>query len=143
MDDVLTKPIELAELNAKIEQWFPSKGQAHDDAAGGARSAADTRDLTETSLTMEFCLAHDEDVGALRAAIRDRRRDALARATHRIKGAARMYGDTGLAEAAAALERIVAANSAWESAEAAARKVETETDRLFAQIGWMRKSRSA
>jgi signal transduction histidine kinase/CheY-like chemotaxis protein len=143
MDDVLTKPIELKDLKAKLEHWLPlrtsieaSVAEAdHDDSAVPPYAA-------DTSLTGEFCLAHEEDMGLLRDALREQRPDAVARAAHRIKGAARMYGEKALAEAAAKLEEAARAGG-WQAAETAARRIDGETERLFARTGWSTRSRRA
>jgi CheY-like chemotaxis protein/HPt (histidine-containing phosphotransfer) domain-containing protein len=137
MDDVLTKPIELRELKAKLEHWLPLRTGAAAALDGEARLAPDG------SITGEFCLAHDEDMDLLRKAVRERRPDSVARAGHRIKGAARMYGDEALATAAAELERIARESESWDSIEAAARIVDRETQRLFRHAGWLSQSRSA
>jgi signal transduction histidine kinase/DNA-binding response OmpR family regulator len=139
MDDVLTKPIELRELKAKLEHWLPSQ------AGQKARSLADAeaRLAPDSSITGEFCLAHDEDMEMLRKAVRDRRPDAVARAAHRIKGAARMYGDEPLAAAAAELERFARESESWAEIEGVARTVDRETQRLFSRTGWANQSRRA
>jgi HPt (histidine-containing phosphotransfer) domain-containing protein len=93
-------------------------------------------------LTGEFCLAHDEDMGLLRDALREQRPEAVARAAHRIKGAARMYGDDALADAAAKLEEA-ARDGAWHVTETAAHRVHGETERLFARKRWSKASRRA
>jgi response regulator RpfG family c-di-GMP phosphodiesterase len=140
MDDVLTKPIELRELKAKLDHWLPLKG-AEPEAAHLPHVAA--RVAPDGSITGEFCLAHDEDMDLLRKAVRDRRPDSVVRAGHRIKGAARMYGDELLAAAAAELERIARESESWDTIEAAARTVDRETQRLFAHSGWLSQSRRA
>jgi signal transduction histidine kinase/DNA-binding response OmpR family regulator len=137
MNDVLTKPIELRELQAKLEQWLPSRVAERE----GAPHAADDSP-PDASITGEFCVAHDEDMEMLRGAIRERRRDAIARAAHRIKGAARMYGDEPLAAAAADLERLTRGDG-WDATETAVRNVDRETQRLFARAGWSSESRRA
>jgi signal transduction histidine kinase/DNA-binding NarL/FixJ family response regulator len=144
MDDVLTKPIELKDLKAKLEQWLPPRmlsvdrrvHAAVDDGSAKPQSSADT------SLTGEFCVAHDEDMGLLRDALREQRSESVARAAHRIKGAARMFGDDALADAAAKLEEAARAG-AWQATETAARRVDGETARLFARTGWSKGSRRA
>jgi len=98
--------------------------------------------VPDTGLTGEFCLAHDEDMALLRDALRERRPEAVARAAHRIKGAARMYGDGALADAAANLEDAARAG-VWETTETAAGRVDGETVRLFASTGWPKTSRRA
>jgi signal transduction histidine kinase/CheY-like chemotaxis protein/HPt (histidine-containing phosphotransfer) domain-containing protein len=143
MDDVLTKPIELKELKAKLEQWLPLRGAPVAGARSESGSADDSPASVETGLTGEFCMAHDEDMALLRDALRQRQHDTVARAAHRIKGAALMYGDGTLAEAAAQLERIARAGGAWEATASAARQVDEQTDRLFARAGWQSRRRSA
>ncbi len=143
MDDLLTKPIELKELKAKLELWLPLRGAPEDSGIQAGRAAADSGEALDTGLTGEFCVAHDADMTLLRDALREQRHDTVARAAHRIKGAALMYGDTSLAEAAAQLERIARAGGAWEVTESAARQVDEQTDRLFARAGWQSRRRSA
>jgi two-component system sensor histidine kinase EvgS len=143
MDDLLTKPIELKELKAKLELWLPLRAPSEDVEVRTARAADDSREAGDTSLTGEFCMAHDADMTLLRDALREHRHDTVARAAHRIKGAALMYGDTSLAEAAAQLERIARAGGAWEVTESAARQVDEQTARLFERAGWQGRRRSA
>jgi CheY-like chemotaxis protein/HPt (histidine-containing phosphotransfer) domain-containing protein len=151
MDDLLTKPIELKELQAKLGEWLPAHEASArlplppfaDPARAVSSAEPEARDEPETSLTGEFCMAHDADMATLRGALRKGRHDAVARAAHRIKGAALMYGDATLAEAAAQLENIARAGGGWESTEAAARRVDEQTDRLFAHTGWPHRRRSA
>ena len=139
MNDVLTKPIELRELQAKLEQWLPLRVAEREAAPP---TGSESRLASDASITGEFCVAHDEDMAMLRGAVLARRRDAIARAAHRIKGAARMYGDEPLAAAAAELERLTRGDG-WDVTEAAARNVDRETQRLFARTGWSDKSRRA
>jgi CheY-like chemotaxis protein len=144
MNDVLTKPIELKALKAKLAHWLPLGRLAVDARAPAAdgNESAETQALPDAGLTGEFCLAHDEDMALLRDALRERRPEAVARAAHRIKGAARMYGDGALADAAANLEDAARAG-VWETTETAAGRVDGETVRLFARTGWAKGSRRA
>jgi CheY-like chemotaxis protein/HPt (histidine-containing phosphotransfer) domain-containing protein len=144
MNDVLTKPIELKHLKAKLEHWLPLRKSACDASApeAGDNDDVDAQALTDTSLTGEFCLAHDEDMALLRDALREQRPESVARAAHRIKGAARMYGDGALADAAASLENAARAG-VWQATETAARRVDGETERLFTRTGWSKGSRRA
>ena len=144
MNDVLTKPIELKALKAKLAHWLPLGRLALDARAPAAdgNESAETQALPDTGLTGEFCLAHDEDMALLRDALRERRPEAVARAAHRIKGAARMYGDGALADAAANLEDAARAG-VWETTETAAGRVDGETVRLFTSTGWSKRSRRA
>jgi signal transduction histidine kinase/DNA-binding NarL/FixJ family response regulator len=144
MDDVLTKPIELKDLKEKLEHWLPLRALPSGvQTLVAAQPGTDSRHAADTSLTGEFCLAHDEDMDVLRGALLERRHDAVARAAHRIKGAALMYGDNTLAEAAAELEQVARAGGTWEATETAARRVDVETQLLFARTGWLSQSRSA
>ena len=135
MDDVLTKPIELKDLKAKLEHWLPLRTLPLDASAAAADDDGAGESPADTSLTGEFCIAHDEDMGLLRDALREQRPEGVARAAHRIKGAARMYGDGALADAAAKLEEAARAG-AWQATEQAAQRVDGETERLFARTGW-------
>jgi HPt (histidine-containing phosphotransfer) domain-containing protein len=144
MDDVLTKPVELKDLKAKLEHWSPLRMPLGSRSGAAARQQdTDGEPPADTSLTGEFCLAHDEDMDLLRDALREQRHEAVARAAHRIKGAAKMYGDGALADAAAKLEDAARAGGAWQDTETAARRVDGETERLFARTGWPTRSRSA
>jgi signal transduction histidine kinase/FixJ family two-component response regulator len=143
MDDVLTKPIELKDLKAKLEHWLPLRRPPLEaDMAADDDGAAEQPRSADSSLTGEFCVAHDEDMGLLRDALRAQQADAVARAAHRIKGAARMYGDGALADAAAKLEDAARAG-AWQDTETAAQRVDGETARLFDRTGWPARSRRA
>jgi signal transduction histidine kinase/CheY-like chemotaxis protein len=143
MDDVLTKPIELAELKGKLEHWLPLRALSPDSmtstSVGNVQGAA----ATDAEFTTEFCLAHEEDMEGLRAAMRERKQEAVTRAAHRIKGAARMYGDTPLADAASLLEQVARGGSGWDAIELASRRVHEQTLRLFERVGWVSQSRSA
>src|SRR6185436_5742424 len=62
MNDVLTKPIELKDLKAKLEHWLPAVV-----GPGVAASAPKPKRPVESSaisLTGEFCSAHDADMDA-------------------------------------------------------------------------------
>ncbi len=141
MDDVLTKPIELKDLKAKLEHWLPLRALPLDANALEATDVGAASGPEDASLTGEFCLAHDEDMGLLRDALREQRLDGVARAAPRIKGAARMYGDAALADAAAKLEEAARAG-AWPATETAARRVDGETQRLFSRTGWPARRRA-
>jgi diguanylate cyclase len=134
MDDVLTKPIVLDELRAKLERWMP-----HARALPPARAARDE----DASLAEEFCEAHEEDLELLRQALRSQQLEGVTRAAHRIKGAARMFGDEPLAAAAAQLEQLARAQESWESLESAAGAVRSTTEQLFARTGWTEGRRRA
>jgi CheY-like chemotaxis protein/anti-sigma regulatory factor (Ser/Thr protein kinase) len=143
MNDLLTKPIVLAQLRERLERWLPlqasSSGAGNTATIGSGRASR----LFDASFTADFCLAHEEELESLRGALRERRQDAVLKAAHRINGAARMFGETALAEAAAQLEQLARAGDTWEATEAAAGRVDEQSDRLFARTGWAgRKSRA-
>ncbi len=149
MEDVLTKPIVLAELQSKLERWLP-RGPQNASAAGSSPprapyrgSAADPLEATDTSLAREFCEAHEEDLEFMERALETRERDALARAAHRMKGAARMFGDEALASAAASLEGQTRSGESWDALDVAAQIIRSETNRLFAEAGWIERRRRA
>lgn len=142
MNDVVTKPIELADLKLKLDRWLPLKvlpGAPQADA----QPVADGQPSADADLTEEFCEAHEEDMETLRTALREFRHDAVARAAHRIKGAARMFGDRALADAAAELEKTARAQGKWEATTLAAKAVDHETERLFSGAGRPNQRRSA
>ena len=141
MDDVLTKPIELKELKAKLEHWLPLRSVAERGEPAAGRRLHEAESATDTSLTGSSARAR-RGHGLLRDALREQQPEAVARAAHRIKGAARMYGDGALADAAAKLEEA-ARGGAWQVTETAARRVDGETERLFARTGWSTRSRRA
>ncbi len=142
MDDVLTKPIELKDLKAKLEQWLPAAAEADTETASAPKPKR-VVESSSMSLTGEFCLAHEADMEGLRAALRERQQDTVARAAHRIKGAALMYGDAPLADAAGELERVARAGGAWTATETAARGVEEQTAELFARARWSGRRRAS
>ncbi|MGH8259538.1 MAG: response regulator, partial [Steroidobacteraceae bacterium] len=137
MDDVLTKPIVLAELRGKVERWLPRAVARTADP----QDAPDPAD--DSSLAAEFCRAHEDDLAMLRRALQAREREPVTRAAHRMKGAARMFGDEALASAATQLERSARGGEDWDALEAAAQTVRSESERLFAQAGWPERRRSA
>jgi signal transduction histidine kinase/CheY-like chemotaxis protein len=141
MDDVLTKPIELAELRSKLERCLPLRTSLSVEEP--ATLADELPQGIDASITAEFCVAHEEDLELLHRALRERRHDSVARAAHRIKGAARMFGDNALAEAAAQVEQLAHGSDTWETTEAAARHVDMQSDQLFARTGWLERRRRA
>ncbi|WP_176256667.1 hybrid sensor histidine kinase/response regulator [Derxia lacustris] len=134
MDDVLTKPAELAGLRAKLDRWLgaPAKVAPKPWSAGGA-SPTQPLDVPPLDLTplprdamlyeprrlldaaggdagqlsevaSEFMQSAQADLDAVRSAAAEGDGAALRRAAHRLKGAARVIGAGRLAEAAARIE---------------------------------------
>jgi signal transduction histidine kinase/CheY-like chemotaxis protein/HPt (histidine-containing phosphotransfer) domain-containing protein len=117
MDDYIAKPVELAQLRAKLERWLPlapaaPQAEAIDpqvlaEIAGG--DAALARELLD-----QFMRVNQEDARAFSEAFDARDIAGITHAAHRMKGAARTVG----AEAFAAIcDRLEAAGRAgdWES----------------------------
>ncbi len=146
MDDVLTKPIVLAELRAKLERWLPRTSRAAGMPAKELRASDTDGALSQTidiNLVSEFCTAHEEDLELLERALRERQHEALARAAHRIKGAARMFGSEPLASVAARIEQLARARAPWDALEAAVRDMHSATDELFTQAQWRERRQTA
>jgi response regulator RpfG family c-di-GMP phosphodiesterase len=139
MDDLITKPIELAELRTKLESWLPLRTSG---VSVGSAGGANQKLPFDAELVEEFCLAHEEDLELMRHGVSQRDHDCVARAGHRIKGAARMFGDEMLAEMAEHLEDMARARAGWDDVEFAVTRVSAETERLFARTGWLEKKRA-
>jgi PAS domain S-box-containing protein len=135
MDEVLTKPIELAKLKRTVDRWFsPATRPKHesesafDDAA--IRALINGDQTLEGEVLEEYRQANDADLAAAAQAMRDQEFEALRSAAHRIKGAARMIGAAGLSDAAASLES--AARSADSSSiQTAWAGVQNESARVY------------
>ena len=143
IDDLLTKPIVLAQLRAKLKRWLPLGTSSSDEDDVHTIQSGNVPRPFDASFIAEFCLAHEEDLKVLQSALRERRHDSVLRAVHRINGAARICGENALAEAAAALQQLVRADAAWEAIEAAAGRVNEQTEQLFMRTGWAGRKRSA
>ncbi len=125
MDDYLPKPITLPGLKSKLDRWI---GEAPAGQAPPAKSAdphdnlppvreADVLDPTalaqftggdETErreILRDFIDANRSDSDALRGAIADGDISAIARWSHRVKGASRMIGAILFSEAAERIEQ--------------------------------------
>ena len=115
MDDYVTKPVPLAQLNATLKAWMP----ASVDASGCAPSPAATSVVLDLrvlralignneaglrELLVDFTVASLEHAGDLRTAVRARDAGAVSAVAHKLKSACRAVGALPLAEACAALE---------------------------------------
>ncbi|MBI5625989.1 MAG: PAS domain S-box protein [Nitrosomonadales bacterium] len=126
MDDVLTKPTELADLRAMLLKWLakagipaaaapsleaPAKETAENQTRAG--SAVDFNVLkkiakshtVQVEMLQEFNLCNRSDIANLKAALKDGDPEAVAQSAHRIKGASRMVGAMELEGICAAIER--------------------------------------
>ena len=126
---MLTQPIRLRNLAAARALAATARTDARRRRRRVGRRPKGAQPAADGELTGEFWLAHDEDMGLLRDALREQRFEGVARAAHRIKGAARMYGDGALADAAAKLEEAAHAG-AWPATENAPTSFNGKTNRL-------------
>ena len=119
MDDCLVKPVDLAQMSNKLDQWLPlPRATAHRTADLGRPSPNGSvldRDvlaelsggdaMVERSILGAFREANDQDIGALKRAVIDHDLLGVTRTAHRISGASKMIGALGLADVCARMER--------------------------------------
>jgi PAS domain S-box-containing protein len=135
-NDLLTKPINLATLKAKLDRWLPlPQGRALVvPAVVETPTVSLTTQVTLTAeLQAEFCSAHQEDLNLLGQGIEMRDVLAISRGAHRIRGAARMVGAHGVDQAATHLQRAARAEN-WRQIKEALGLLRIETRLLFAQF---------
>ncbi|HLY48389.1 MAG TPA: response regulator [Solirubrobacteraceae bacterium] len=107
MDDYIAKPISLDVLNKMLDRWLPS---ADAEASGlDQERLAELRSIFPGGelnvMLADLAAAIVSDLEQLQAAATEGDRGAIAAAAHRLKNSAGMIGATGLAEAAAELDR--------------------------------------
>jgi signal transduction histidine kinase/CheY-like chemotaxis protein/HPt (histidine-containing phosphotransfer) domain-containing protein len=133
MDEYLTKPLGIAELEQALGRWLPS-APAGVAAGGGPIDPARLSDLRalfpgEEATEMLVVLATEltEDVDRLDAALQSGDNEGVAALAHRIRGSAQLIGAVALAEAAAEVEHsakaeapsatgLAALHDAWDQA---------------------------
>ena len=129
MDDFAAKPTTIPALATRLRHVLPGL----DWTAGTAGTGGSLNDLTggdpelAAALMDDFRAVTQDDLAVLSAALAAHDRDTVSRQAHRIKGAARIVGETALAGAA---ERIEAAarDGGWDDLQA-------EAERLAAALG--------
>ncbi len=147
MDDCLVKPVHLAQLSGKLDQWLPLPGVDRPDNVDPAQCAIDSGALdrsvleemsggdavVERSILLSFREANDVDAAQLEQAVIDQDPLRVTRAAHRISGASKMIGALGLA---AVCERIEHAGRAvdWTSIDADMDSLQHECRRLNTQL---------
>ncbi|HYC48806.1 MAG TPA: ATP-binding protein [Burkholderiales bacterium] len=120
MDDYLAKPVQLAELQKKLDTWLPlSAGSDHglhgseppEPLLDRSVLAALSNDETgvEAEILDDFRRVNDRDAAALREYATGGEFKQTARMAHRIKGASRMVGLTALGAIAERLEHAAQA----------------------------------
>ena len=141
MDEVITKPVELATLKLLLDQWLPLKQAVKMDlpAAPLATDFGALEDLVMGDKTMrdelldEFRRANADDLKAAARAVHNVSIDDLRRCAHRIKGAARTVGSTKLADVASRLEQAAIAGD-WQRVADTWPPLREECERLDERI---------
>ena len=142
MDDYLAKPVQLAELQKKLDSWLPLPAARPVDAAPASAARAepvlDREALAmltggvagaETEILCDFRRVNDEDAAALGTAYVAGDLRQVERMAHRIKGASRMVGLTALGNAAERVEHAAKADSRIE-VSAHMQALDRELDRV-------------
>jgi len=146
MDDILTKPAELAALKETISKWQEdaATGIAESDNTANARSSAAPIDLAEldkiaasaaerAEILLDFTTQTRSDLVDLRAAVAATDLPTCARIGHRVKGSSRMIGARGLATACETMERAARLRNA-DGVMAAITAIERALERLDAHL---------
>ena len=141
MDEVITKPVELATLKQLLDRWLPLELAVKMEfpAAPLATDFGALEDLVmgdgalRDELLNEFRRTNAEDLKAAARAVHSVSIDDLRRSAHRIKGAARTVGSTRLAEAATLLEQAAVAGD-WQRVADAWPPMRQECERLDERI---------
>ncbi|MDX8152168.1 ATP-binding protein [Patulibacter brassicae] len=125
MDDLVTKPAPMAVLAGTLRRWLPHlawEEPAPAPPGGGAPVGPeppqlDREILDEVTggdpvlarrLLETYCASLDEDLARAEAAYAEGQREQLRRVAHQVVGASRTVGASSVAEAAGALQRVVA-----------------------------------
>ncbi|MBW8078784.1 MAG: response regulator, partial [Gallionella sp.] len=152
MDDMLTKPTELAESRAMLLKWLIEPGDAAQvvsPVVAAAPATPPTATLAALDLTVlgkfvagraaqiemlqEFNTQNRSDITSLKTTLQGGDPAAVTQAAHRMKGACRMMGALELAALCADIE---AAGRRGEMPEAeAGRKLDEAVVRVEAEIG--------
>lgn len=149
MDDVMTKPAELAMLKQILAKWLPPATPATagpDDAADAGSGAtqiapiglAELDKIAATAaeraeILLDFMTQTRSDLAGLRAALPMQDLPACARIAHRMKGSSRMVGARDLAAACETMERAARQGSPQDAAAAKA-PMDRALERLEAHL---------
>ena len=131
MDDILTKPAELAVLKETVLKWLGDAvtAAAGSDYAANARSRTASIELAEldkiattaaerAEILLDFMTQTRSDLAELRAASAGQDLPACGRIAHRMKGSSRMVGARDLAVACETMERAVRQRNPGDAAAA-------------------------
>ncbi len=146
MDSYLAKPVQLAELREKLEQWLPPAAairaeppQLHSpEPAASAGCPIDYAVLAESlggdvtagpALLSEFQRVNERDMQALEQVLANRDSGQLGQCAHRIKGACKIIGALALAEACVGVEQASRADD-WAAIDASMLRLCLELHRL-------------
>lgn len=150
MDDYLAKPVELAMLLKKLDQWLPIPRDAAVPGAstnkpmdatltnGNPATPVDRSVLAEISggdaaverdLLIDFRRVNDEDAAMLKQAVDASNLPQITRTTHRIKGASAIVGAVALASVCERIEQASRANE-WTTVVANMQAFQQEWTRL-------------
>ncbi|MEO8143984.1 MAG: ATP-binding protein, partial [Betaproteobacteria bacterium] len=136
MDDYLAKPVEMAQLLEKIGQWRPVPARSGvapplNRSALAAISGGDA--AAERDILVDFRRVNDADALMLKQAVDKADLPQVTRASHRIKGASRMVGATGLAQVCELLE-LAARAADWNTIQSHLATFNLELRRLNAYL---------
>ena len=148
MDDILTKPTELAALRAMLLKWLNQEKVMQSTTIAGVATpvkidvpaldlAVLKKFVAEQRMQVEILKAFDfeksNDIGALKLTLLGDDCVAVVKAAHRIKGATRMVGAKELEAISVTIEQA-AKHSDIQSARAAAAHLDTAVIRLEREI---------
>ena len=147
MDDLLTKPTELAELKAKLLKWLPKLKVSADADPGVASTTSEVAlDLgvlqkfvvdrtAQIEMLQIFKEQNETDVVALQTVLMGSDPATVAQAAHRIKGACRMVGAKELEGISTAIEQAAKQNGMPAARLEADKKLDGAVARLGLAIG--------
>ena len=105
IDDYLSKPMDLHELARKLERWLPIPLEASPLEHSVLATLTDGSRDSEREILEDFRRATLVDSSLLERAVNGAQCEHVVTASHRIKGASKMIGASGLAEVCERLER--------------------------------------
>jgi signal transduction histidine kinase/HPt (histidine-containing phosphotransfer) domain-containing protein len=146
MDDYISKPVELAALKTKLDQWLPiSRAAARSSAVGNSVNASAPIDhsvlapicagdaTAEREILLDFWRINEDDIAGFEEAITKKDVLQITRTAHRMKGAGRAVGAIAFADICHRLELACHAND-WRTIETAMETFGQERERLNAYL---------